>query len=62
MALLSYYDCGKMLEALSILLHRQGAQALRQFLAEGELTAVPSVCKKGKCRILRDSYILKPEL
>ncbi len=38
-------DCAGMLETLSILPHRQGAQALRQFLAEGELTAAPSGCE-----------------
>ena len=38
-------DYAGMLETLSILLHRQGAQALRQFLAEGELTAAPSGCE-----------------
>ncbi len=38
-------DCGRILESLSILPHRQGAQALRQFLAEGELTAAPSGCE-----------------
>ena len=45
-------DCAGMLETLSILPHRQGAQALRQFLAEGELTAAPSGCKSANAEYL----------
>ncbi len=54
-------DCGGMLECLGILLHRQGCEAQRRLLAEGELGRRSVRVRKRKCRMPRDSYIPEPE-
>ena len=54
-------DCGGMLECLGILRHRQGCEAQRRLLAEGELGRRSVRVRKRKCRMPRDSYNPEPE-
>ena len=59
-SVLFFCDCGRMPQALSILLHRQG-RSLTAALAEGELAAGAVRYQSMDSRMLRDSCILKPE-
>ena len=52
-------DCGRILESAGILLLRQGCEAQRRLLAEGELGRRSVRLRQRKCRMPVDSYILE---